>query len=54
MFHMRRKGSLGVLGPSRMEYPRILPLVRYLGDKVSRELADRSGTGTETKEPGRG
>jgi heat-inducible transcriptional repressor len=50
----KQLGSLGVLGPSRMEYPRILPLVRYLGDKVSRELAERSGAGAETKEPGRG
>lgn len=50
----KQLGSLGVLGPSRMEYPRILPLVRYLGDKVSRALAERSGAGPETKEPGRG
>lgn len=50
----KQLGSLGVLGPSRMEYPRILPLVRYLGDKVSRELAERSGPGEGAKETGRG
>lgn len=32
-------GTLGILGPSRMEYPRIVPLVRYLGQMVSRSLA---------------
>ena len=32
-------GSLGILGPARMEYPRIVPLVRYLGETVSRALA---------------
>ena len=31
-------GSLGVLGPSRMEYPRLVPLVRYLGEALSRAL----------------
>lgn len=32
-------GSLGVIGPSRMEYPRVVPLVRYLGETLSRALA---------------
>ncbi|MEM8929704.1 MAG: heat-inducible transcriptional repressor HrcA [Acidobacteriota bacterium] len=31
-------GSLGVIGPSRMEYPRVVPLVRYLGETLSRAL----------------
>ncbi len=35
-------GSLGILGPSRMEYPRVVPLVRYLGETLSRALASRS------------
>lgn len=37
-------GSLGILGPSRMEYPRIVPLVRYLGETLSRALASGSTT----------
>jgi heat-inducible transcriptional repressor len=32
-------GSLGVIGPSRMEYPRMVPLVRHLGKTLSRALA---------------
>ncbi len=35
-------GSLGILGPSRMEYPRVVPLVRYLGETLSRALASGS------------
>lgn len=31
-------GSLGILGPARMEYPRIVPLVRYLGETLSQAL----------------
>lgn len=32
-------GSLGVLGPARMEYPRLVPLVQYLGRALSRSLS---------------
>ncbi|MDA8018049.1 MAG: heat-inducible transcriptional repressor HrcA [Thermoanaerobaculia bacterium] len=32
-------GSLGVIGPSRMEYPRMVPLVRHLGKTLSRALS---------------
>ncbi len=35
-------GSLGIIGPSRMEYPRMVPLVRYLGETLSRALASGS------------
>ena len=35
----RSLGSLGILGPARMEYPRIVPLVRYLGETLSKALA---------------
>ncbi len=35
----RSLGSLGIIGPSRMEYPRIVPLVRYLGETLSNALA---------------
>lgn len=38
-------GALGVLGPSRMLYPRMVPLVRYLGEKVSESLAEPTGAG---------
>lgn len=33
-------GSLGVIGPSRMEYPRMVPLVRHLGKTLTRALAE--------------
>ena len=36
----RTLGSLGVLGPSRMEYPRLIPLVQFLGRAVSSALAN--------------
>lgn len=36
-------GSLGVIGPSRMEYPRVVPLVRYLGETLTRALAREEG-----------
>lgn len=32
-------GTLGVIGPSRMEYSRMVPLVRYLGETLSKALA---------------
>lgn len=35
----RPLGSLGVFGPSRMEYPRLIPLVHYLGNALSAALA---------------
>ena len=33
-------GSLGILGPSRMEYDKIIPLVEYLADTLSVALAN--------------
>lgn len=36
----RTLGSLGVIGPSRMEYPRLIPLVQFLGQAVSSALAN--------------
>jgi heat-inducible transcriptional repressor len=44
----RQLGTLGILGPSRMEYQKIIPLVHYLGETLSRTLAD-----TFTGEPDR-
>ncbi len=35
----QRLGTIGVFGPSRMEYPRIIPLVHYLGTSLSRILS---------------
>jgi heat-inducible transcriptional repressor len=32
------RGTLGILGPSRMEYHRLIPLVDYLGESLSRAL----------------
>ncbi len=34
----RRIGTLGLFGPSRMEYQRLIPLVDYLGLRLSRAL----------------
>jgi len=34
----RALGTLGIFGPSRMEYPRLIPLVHYLGQRLSRVL----------------
>jgi heat-inducible transcriptional repressor len=31
-------GSVGIFGPSRMEYERVIPLVDYLGEKLSNAL----------------
>ncbi len=35
-------GSLGIIGPSRMAYPRMVPLVRFLGETLSKALASAS------------
>lgn len=29
------KGAIGVVGPSRLDYPRIIPMVRYVGSLIS-------------------
>ncbi len=39
----RPLGTLGVLGPSRMEYERVIPLVDYLGEALSRALGETLG-----------
>lgn len=36
-------GSLGIFGPSRMEYEKVIPLVHYLGESLSQVLADVYG-----------
>jgi heat-inducible transcriptional repressor len=35
----RERGTLGIFGPSRMEYQRVIPLVHYLGQTLSQMLA---------------
>jgi heat-inducible transcriptional repressor len=42
-------GTLGILGPSRMEYERVIPLVHFLGETLSRALADSFSGGSERK-----
>jgi heat-inducible transcriptional repressor len=44
----RTLGTLGIVGPSRMDYEKIIPLVHYLGETLSRALAE-SYSGPETK-----
>ncbi len=39
------RGSLGIFGPSRMPYERIIPLVDYLGESLSRALEASAGRG---------
>jgi heat-inducible transcriptional repressor len=39
-------GTLGIFGPSRMEYQKVIPLVHYLGEVLSQALAEAfSGNG---------
>jgi heat-inducible transcriptional repressor len=33
-------GTLGIVGPSRMDYESVIPLVSFLGETLSRALAD--------------
>lgn len=40
-------GMLGVIGPSRREYPRVIPVVELLGRAVSDRLEGRDGRGME-------
>lgn len=43
------RGSMGILGPSRMEYSRIIPLVHYLGETLSEALASAAGEGDKQR-----
>ena len=36
----RPLGTLGIVGPSRMDYETIIPLVHFLGETLSRALAE--------------
>jgi heat-inducible transcriptional repressor len=39
----RPLGTLGILGPSRMEYEKVIPLVDFLGEALSRALGETLG-----------
>jgi heat-inducible transcriptional repressor len=41
----RPLGILGIFGPSRMEYQKVIPLVHYLSETLSRALVGFSGPG---------
>ncbi len=41
-------GTLGIFGPSRMDYQKIIPLVHYLGHALSRALSDTFAGGRRT------
>jgi heat-inducible transcriptional repressor len=43
-------GTLGIFGPSRMEYQKVIPLVHFLGETLSRALADSFSPGFEEKD----
>jgi heat-inducible transcriptional repressor len=54
-------GTIGVVGPTRMNYPRALAAVQVVGEQLSARLsgapgpaADRAGSGGEAKGSGRG
>jgi heat-inducible transcriptional repressor len=42
-------GTLGIFGPTRMEYQKIIPLVHYLGEVLSKALADSFSGGPNRK-----
>jgi heat-inducible transcriptional repressor len=42
-------GTLGILGPSRMEYERVIPLVHFLGETLSRALQESFSGGPDRK-----
>jgi len=48
----RPLGTLGIVGPSRMDYETVIPLVHFLGETLSRALAD-AFTGEPDRRPER-
>lgn len=40
----RRAGAVGVVGPRRMDYGRLVPMIEYLGDTLTRMLDRRGAT----------
>jgi len=45
----RPLGTLGIVGPSRMDYETVIPLVSFLRETLSRALAETFAGGTERK-----
>ena len=45
----RPLGTLGIVGPSRMDYEKIIPLVNFLGETLSRALAETFSGETDRK-----
>jgi heat-inducible transcriptional repressor len=45
----RHLGTLGIFGPTRMEYQKIIPLVHYLGERLSRALAESFSGGLDRR-----
>jgi heat-inducible transcriptional repressor len=45
----RQLGTLGIFGPTRMEYQKIIPLVHYLGERLSRALGESFSGGLERR-----
>jgi heat-inducible transcriptional repressor len=45
----RPLGTLGIVGPSRMDYEKIIPLVNFLGDTLSRALAETFSSDPERR-----
>jgi heat-inducible transcriptional repressor len=45
----RPLGTLGIVGPSRMDYETVIPLVHFLGETLSRALADAFSGETERR-----
>lgn len=43
----RPLGTLGIAGPSRMDYEKIIPLVHFLGETLSRSLAEAFAGGPD-------
>jgi heat-inducible transcriptional repressor len=40
----RRAGALGVVGPRRMDYGRIVPMVEFIGDTLTKMLEEPGAT----------
>jgi heat-inducible transcriptional repressor len=45
----RPLGTLGIVGPSRMDYETIIPLVHFLGETLSRALAEAFSSGPDRR-----